>query len=283
MEHKKINSFSELTSINELMNYLDSAARLKDSNYVYQYTNISSFISMMDSGTIHLCNAKYMNDQLEYNNGDERLWKDLFFTCFMLEDEESIGMWSMYAQPWRDGIKISIPKDVLRKWVSEVERIEEIDLDSKKPTGRNIDNSNDFKVWLSAVAYTDADRINRKKEAETLHWGTLKNQNFTFLNKYDALTGYLKDIAWAYEKEIRLKLKINRNHTFKRIAIKIPDYVINSMIITPSPLFDGDFKEALETKIQKHFETKDSTFKGKLTLKDKCSDCSLKGRYDNEQ
>ena len=41
----------------------------------------------------------------------------------MMEDDESIGMWSMYAQPWRDGIKISIPKDILKKWVSEVDEI----------------------------------------------------------------------------------------------------------------------------------------------------------------
>ena len=41
-----------------------------------------------------------MNDNLEYKNGDPHRLRNLFFSCFMCEDKESIGMWSMYAQPW---------------------------------------------------------------------------------------------------------------------------------------------------------------------------------------
>ena len=276
----RIASFSEIDNVDDLVKYLNSSYRLRDSDYVYQYTSLSSLIAMLDSERIHLCNAKYMNDQLEYNNGDKEAWKHLFFTCFMLEDEESIGMWSMYAQPWREGVKISIPKNELKKWVNEIEIVEEVDINSKELTGRTIRNNDSFATLLSAVAYTNSERINPKKEDETLCWGSLKNTNFHSLNNYKTLTGYLKDVAWSYEKEVRLKIKMNINTSFERIAIKIPEYIINSMIITASPLFEGNLQEELEKRIQKHFETEKSTFTGKLSLKDMCSDCLIRNEVN---
>ena len=51
-----------------------------------------------------------MNDQLEYERGEKMIWEHLAFASFMTECKESIGMWSMYAQEWQDGIMLKIPK-----------------------------------------------------------------------------------------------------------------------------------------------------------------------------
>ena len=45
-----------------------------------------------------------MNDQLEFSNGDKERWKNIFFASFMMDMKESIGMWSMYSQPWESGV-----------------------------------------------------------------------------------------------------------------------------------------------------------------------------------
>ena len=93
-------NFSDIYSAEELKLYLDDmASRLKNSPYLYHYTTISNVIKMIQGKTWHLGNAPGMNDKLEYKNGDSRHWRNLFFSCFMGEDKESIGIWSMYAQP----------------------------------------------------------------------------------------------------------------------------------------------------------------------------------------
>ena len=49
-----------------------------------------------------------MNDRLEYKTGrslDPTRWNNLFFSSFMCEDKENIGMWSMYSQPLGEGRK----------------------------------------------------------------------------------------------------------------------------------------------------------------------------------
>ena len=75
---KKSIRFEAITNPSELIKYLDANARLKDSKFLYQYTSISALVSMIRNKTMHLGNAKYMNDQLEYENGDAKVWSNLF-------------------------------------------------------------------------------------------------------------------------------------------------------------------------------------------------------------
>lgn len=274
--NKTSKAFEQLTSSTELIEYLDQKARLNSSQYVYQYTTISSLVSMFRSHTLHLGNAKYMNDQLEYQNGSYRAWKNLFFSCFMLEDKESIGMWSMYAQPWQEGVKIAISKDALRQMVSETTEIIELSQDTKQPTGRTINTNNGFRLWISAVAYSNYDGIDLKKENEQLNWGKQSNDKIHGAPHKPELTGYIKDMAWSYEKEIRIKAQFDNWMNFERVAIELPEYVVDSMIITPSPLFEGDFKKRLEDEISRQIKTEKSIFAEKLKIKTACDRCSIK-------
>ena len=275
MENKINTKLEELSTPGELVSYLDSPRRMQSSQYLYQYTTISALINMIRTHTMHLGNAKYMNDQLEYQNGSSDVWNNLFFTCFMMEDDESIGMWSMYAQPWRDGIKISIPKDILKKWVSEVHEIIEISQETKRPTGRKLDSLDEFRVWISAVAYSNAEGINLKKTSEFLQVGTVKNELIHNPHTCPELTGYIKDMAWSYEKELRIKAQFDNWQGFQRVAISLPDYVINSMIITASPLFEGDLTTRLKEAIQEQLGVGTSKFTGKLSIRNACDSCSL--------
>ena len=272
---RKSLSFDTIDNLNDLKKYLDSGARLNNSRFLYQYTTISALVNMLRSKTVHLSNAKYMNDQLEYQNGDSDIWGNLFFSCFMMEEDESIGMWSMYAQPWRDGVKISIPKVILRRWVDETKELIEISQETKQPTGRTISDTNAFKIWLSAVAYSNYDGLNLKEDAEVLRCGTQENTILKNVPHRPELTGYIKDMAWAYEKEIRVKTQFDNDVGFDRVAIKMPDYVIESMIITPSPLFEGDLVERIESEIRLQMQTSTSKFVGKLKIRSACDSCSI--------
>lgn len=269
-------SFEKITDANQLKEYLDANSRLSSSKYLYQYTNITALVRMIKSKTLHLSNPKYMNDQLEYQNGDENIWKDLFFSCFMAEDDESIGMWGMYAQPWQDGVKIAIPKDVLRKWVSDTIEIMEVSQETKQLTGRKITGYDTFKIWISAIAYSNYDGINLKTDEELLRCGGQTNRILHNAPRNPALTGYIKDMAWSYEKEIRVKVSFENWRGFERVAISMPDYVIDSLIITPSPLFEGDIVKRIEDEVVRAVKTDKSKFVGKLSIRSACDSCSIK-------
>lgn len=269
-------AFKELRNTQDLIAYLNANARLSSSPYLYQYTSISALVNMIRSKTMHFSNAKYMNDQLEYSNGDVRIWRNLFFTCFMSEEKESIGMWSMYAQPWHEGVKLSFPKDVIRRWVAETKEVIEVSQQDKKPTGRRLYEYDPFSIWISAVAYSNCDGISRKTEEELLRCGNETNKAITNAPHIPDLTGYIKDMAWSYEKEIRVKIQFDNYRGFERVAIPMPDYVIDSMSVTPSPLFDGDLTQRLEMEIERQIKTDKSKFDGKLSIRSACDTCSIR-------
>lgn len=276
-EHKKRNalSFETIDNSSDLIRYLDYGSRLNSSRYLYQYTTISALVNMLRSKTMHLSNAKYMNDQLEYKNGDPQTWDNLFFSCFMMEDDESIGMWGMYAQPWREGVKISIPKEVLRRWISDTSELIEISQESKQPTGRKISDTSAFKLWISTVAYSNFEGLEAKSMLETLRCGGQENQILKNVPRRPELTGYIKDMAWSYEKEVRVKARFDNKMGFERIAIEMPEYVIDSLVITPSPLFEGNIIERIKAEISRSILTDKSKFVDKLLIRSVCDNCSI--------
>lgn len=276
-DQKKRNvlSFDTIDNSSDLKKYLDFGSRLNSSQFLYQYTTVSALINMLRSQTMHLSNAKYMNDQLEYRNGDPQIWKNLFFSCFMMEDDESIGMWGMYAQPWREGVKISIPKEILRRWVNETSELIEISQESKQPTGRKISDKGAFRVWISTVAYSNFEGLETKSMAETLRCGLQENRILKNAPRRPELTGYIKDMAWSYEKEVRVKAHFNNEMGFERIAIKMPEYVIDSLVITPSPLFEGNIIERIKAEISRSIITDKSKFVDKLLIRSACDNCSI--------
>ncbi len=266
--------FDSLSNETELIKYLDAKSRLNSTKNLYQYTTVTALVGMLRSRTLHLSNAKYMNDQLEYDMGDKTIWKDLFFSCFMMEEEESIGMWSMYAQPWRDGVKITIPKDAFRELVSSSMELIEIDQVTKRPTGRKIWNKDDYKLWISAVAYSNHESIESKDE-EVLRFGNQENRILHDMAHVPELTGYIKDEAWQYEKEVRIKAQFNNVMGYERAAIQLPEKIIDSLTITPSPLFEGNLIDRIEKEISKLVHVDRSKFNGKLNIRKACDSCSL--------
>ena len=270
--------FSNINTSEELKLYLDDMTnRLKNSPYLYHYTTISNVVKMIKGKTWHLGNAAGMNDHLEYKNGDSHRWNNLFFSCFMGEDKENIGMWSMYAQPWEKGVKIALPKEVIRKWIRETKEILEISTSNYQPTGQAITiGENGARLKLSSVAYCNADSLQETKAKEKLMWSTATNTNIKDAVRIPELTGYIKDMAWSYEKEIRIKAEFDNIGNIKRVAIPLIDEVIDAMTITASPLFEGDLRAELEREIAQQIKTGKSIFTNRLNIRTICQECEYK-------
>lgn len=272
--------FSDITTSNELISYLDNASdRLKGRTYLYHYTTLSNVIAMFNSKCWHLCNAHDMNDMVEYNNGDKDRWKNLFFASFMSDAKESIGMWSMYSQPWKEGVKIALPKKIVQNWIKSCTEILEVSSSTYQLTGRKIKVNSDTTLRLSAVVYSNAASLENVDAQEELYWSNQTNSNITQAIKIPELTGYIKDKAWDYEKEIRIKAEFNNTEGYERVAIALPDEILNAMIISAGPLFEGDLLEEIKKEIKRELQTDQSLFTGKLHVKSICKDCLYKKKY----
>ena len=263
-ETQRITDFSLINEAEDLLRYLtDSNHRLKNDSYVCQYTSLRAAFSIIKSGYWYLGNPKAMNDKLEYERYDEYKWNNIFYSSFMIEKNESIGMWSMYAQPWDKGVMISIPTNLFKKWARETEYVYRADPETKKTDENDRLDKNTAKISIGRVAYTDYE-YNTKDNKACISCGDAKNHNFTDLYHYDALIGLIKDEAWSYEKEIRLRVDLKDVNNFKGVSLKIPEYILKAIIITLGPRhFQIDSKE-LRFISKKGIGIKNSVFYNKL-------------------
>lgn len=203
--------------------------------------------------------------------------EEYFFASFMTDAKESIGMWGMYAQPWRDGVLISIPKDMALSWIRNIAEIYEISIDNYEPTGRKVIRSNSNRLLLSSVAYTNCDN---KEANEKLTWSTVKNELISDAAHIPQLTGYIKDSAWDYEREIRIKAVLADGHGFRRVAISVSDEILDSMTITAGPLFEGNLKDRLMEEVKRQVKVESSLFRNRLSITNACDNCELRRGRD---
>jgi hypothetical protein len=210
-----------------------------------------------------------MNDQLEYKNGYKPIWDKLYFASFIVNKRENIGMWSIYAQPWKDGIKISIPISSFLKLLDSTMSLRVVNKDES--LSKIYENKDEhLGIYMSAVAYTNCDSKESKDEGEVLNWNTVKNKNFDKVSKNHELTGYIKDAAWSYEQEIRLKALFDKPKNYHRLAINI-ESILNDMILVTGPLFEGSLGQRLLSDTKDYdgnsFKIDSSIFQNRFILK----------------
>lgn len=270
----KTKKFEFLSTPNELIDYLKkpfsrTGNTKKEDIYLYHYTNIKGLIGIVHSNTWHLGQAQCMNDKLEYQNGDSDVWQRIYFSSFILEDKENIGLWSMYANPWENGVKIAIPLDVVERWIKNANRLYEVDCKTKRQGAQIIDSAD---IFACSVAYSETDS-NNINGFDILKCGSVTNEIIRKNRITSSLTGYIKNNAWSYEKEIRIRAEFLEPIVAQRIAIELNDEMVNSMVITPSPLFEGNIEDTIRKEIQRTFRIEPSIFYNRLFLSPDCKNC----------
>lgn len=270
---KARNPFSDIETTESLISYLENSGRRTNINYLHHYTTLEVAVKIIHNEQWHICSAEQMNDMLEYESGDKKKWERKLFSSLMGEDKESIAMWGMYGQPWEKGVKISIPTKEVYKWLSNATTLNEISLEDYQPTGHSIEIE---KGSLKAIAVAYSNFHDTMDDGEqVLRWSNQFNKKYNIsASSLGELTGYIKNKAWAYEKEHRIML--DQESTFKRGSINVPEDVINSIILTPSPLFEGDFQNELTKTIKREIKIEQSIFFEKLHIRTICGQCDYK-------
>jgi hypothetical protein len=136
----------------------------------------------------------------------------------------------MYSQPWKDGVKIAIPKRTMFQWMRNIDEIFEISKNNYQPTGRKIKIEQASQLRLSCVAYSNSSSLESVGSEELVTWSNQYNRNVKGTISTPCLTGYVKDKAWDYEKEVRLKAEFDNTNGFRHVAVKkMPNEVLNQM------------------------------------------------------
>ena len=249
--------FSSVKTVDELLKNLnDKVTKLHNKkseqvNYVYHYTRQDTILSLLKSKQWHLNSPKNMNDGLELKYNIDECYNNFYFASFMIDCEESIAMWSMYAQPWKDGIMIRIPIEKYKSWIKGSYKIYSLS-DNKDIT--DVCNLSSY-----AVAY-------QKSDGE-LVCGEQHNNNMNNASSEINLVGYIKDYAWHYENEIRLRIDIKADLNIDKVALSIPDEIIDSFEFITGPRNDNELIEILRKEIDPKFDEsriKNSKFKNLL-------------------
>jgi|GEM_PF-822787 len=285
-DSKPISNLSEVSTIDELISYLENRVRNIDkTTMLHQYTTIGAAKAIISRSEFYIGSPENMNDILEYNHFSREKWQNIFFSCFMENDNESIAMWSQYAQPWSQGVRLSIPIIYLKAWLKDLKTIYPADPKTK-------DRTNDysaialhrFKKSLHMVAYTNEDDLKSYYGPAEINVGKASQKNITGLYDNDSMCGYVKNSAWSYEKEIRFRFEIDKrlcisNNAVKGIIIPISDEVLKSIEIMKGPRMEtssGEWTSLIEIMNEKGLKPpRESIFAGKLQNM-ACDRCKLK-------
>ena len=130
------------------------------------------------------------------------------------------------------------------------------------------------------VAYTNADSVQYKSE-EILICGKAENKQLKNTPHLPDLVGYVKDLAWEYEHEVRVLATMDKNIRYDRLAIGLPDDLIDSMEIVAGPRFSGNLSERIRQEVHRQFTTNQSLFSGKLNWIP-CDSCPEKRKYERD-
>lgn len=229
--------FKDFSTPKQIKDYLlkvlsRTGGKASKETYLFHYSNMGAIHNMISGGYIWLSSPNSMNDTFEKEviklskNTD-----NYYFTSFS-QTEENIAMYKMYA-PQPDGAMLCINYEDAKFILSELETSSSDKVLAKIVRDRKeTDESIETDVFWAAVAY-------KGLHDDLIRCGSVINNNIKTPLKASELAGFVKLYGWSYENEVRLCAKTK--HPLKdneKIAIKIPETIINRLKIVLCPGFD---------------------------------------------
>ncbi|MFI3171371.1 MAG: hypothetical protein R3Y58_03225 [Eubacteriales bacterium] len=244
----------------------------------YQYTNLENAINIIQSGYWHLSLGDIMNDKQELKKGTEDKWNKTYISSFSYGAGENIAMWGIYCIPWSDAVRIGIRGKHMRDWISNIESIYLVN----REANNRFEYSDEIKIKpiLTDIGYIslEGSEYSIKRGKDKIEFET--PLSFSEINTCDKITGYIKNAAWSYENEVRIKIELKDEIMNQTIAIKIPEEIRNGFELTAGPWCVEVVKSMANNKLRlKNLQFEfaaynDSLFRGLVDLKNICSYCN---------
>ena len=233
----------------------------------YHYTTWDSLKKILKYKTFLLTrgNSLNINDQHEaHMKGSWEEWNKIYIGSFAFGPSENMAMWGLYGLPWHDAVRLSIPKHKMNTWVDSIQEIKLFENGKTESFHDSFDASLNDVVYASGAEGDPIKYIYRGKNLNAkLPLGA---------DKAKEMTGYVKNCAWQYENEVRLRIRLNHDTGFERIQVSVPDEVIDSINVTTGPYFRWKSEDLYEQLIHEN-RIKESGFKNLVRYKELCSMC----------
>lgn len=224
-----MNEIEEVKSPEMLRDFL----RAKGGNHkaYYQYTNCEALGKIVSGHTLLLTRADELNDLAECNGMSSAEKQKTYIASFTFGQTESVAMWFMYSRCYKKAVRVSFSLKLMNELKKQL---------AKAPACYPI---KDF--YFSDVIYShngffehNTGKLLNDKDNRIEHW-----------KKSPVLRGLIKTAPWAYEKEVRLIVVLEKaEKDLKRLLINLPENT-DGISVTLGP--DTDVCDGIDIKFDR--------------------------------
>lgn len=182
------------------------------------YTSMERALGLLLNGNLYLSNGAKWNDK---HDRDAMSAKRAYAVCMSYATVENVAMWMLYGgNGGKQGAMISFPPSI----INEILNVDHIELGKFGDDGLFITSDEDtidrngFRIFISDMLYTEIcnEKIDKQKQGDNVK----NNGNMRKITHADEHVTdrkgiidhddvFHKDIAWQYEKECRLIVKLS--------------------------------------------------------------------------
>ena len=262
----------EVNNVKSLISFLEEKGL--NHNYYHHYTSWDSFKKIYSNKSFLLTrgNSLSINDHHEaLTKGSWEIWNKTYIGSFAFGSSENMAMWGLYGLPWNDAVRISIPKAQMIKWIKSLKTVNIWDGEIKGTITPQ-------KISLTDIAYIGG--IKGSCDLKITHsdksFSTSKLPELHKLDEKPEITGYIKNYAWHYENEVRLRVELFRDIGYDKVLLELPQDTLNAIRLTTGPYFAWK-DDQLYTELCSQGRVNESGFKNLVNYRTLCSMC----KYEN--
>ncbi len=224
-------SAKELFSFNDTDEILNSTAEKWKGYEFYHYTTINSLKNILKKDKNGNCfffvrNISEMNDvaesDLHQTDGNK-----IHSFCTCNSRHEKIPLWYLYSGICGKGVRIKFTPGNMLKFLNSIDIVYPV-VNGKADYDNPLTKiNNDFELLCGWVYYKDGN-------CEVFY----RNKKYIIPPvSEDVLISnfFIKEYPWEYEHEFRIIIKNNTDKTYDRVAIKIPENVLNKFKLMTAP------------------------------------------------
>ncbi|QVK18342.1 DUF2971 domain-containing protein [Mycoplasmatota bacterium] len=180
-----------------------------------------------------------MNDKEEITKilPKSEVWKNVFSLCMSCSDGENMALWGLYSIPYEKGVRISFSKNVMNKILKWNRKFVEIC------------GANNKKIFPQEINLLDVLYVSKNKaDLEYPYIYRRRNDNFISYDNFKSnseielsqLIGCIKNDAWRYENEVRLRVNFINKINCDKIKISLPEIDYSEINIMFSPFVSNE-------------------------------------------
>ena len=270
-ESKKQKEFSDLSTVGEIREYLETKGPRH--TFFFHYTTLGSLRGMLESRRLYLTRMDKLNDAMECRAAEDRK-KRVYIASFSFGTAESMAMWSMYGAPYKQGVRLTIPKRAITGTLKDF---------AKKPvlysteTGHEIPFGGSAALKMMDVVYAHNSSLEHRREK------LLKKQGDFVIDAKDdpVLACCIKNEIWLAECETRMVLELEEELPGDEEQVAI-DFgcAVDNLEVTGSPCLSSDELKR-ELKNFGNVKIKESVAYSQVYFKE-CKDCKKRTVFCKE-